>query len=642
MMEKLKMQSPNLVDGNVEKIAKLFPNCITEARGENGEVTKKVDFDLLHQELSAVLVEGKDERYRIDWAGKRQAILTANSPIAKTLRPARDESVNFDATENLYIEGDNLDVLKLLHNTYLGKVKMIYIDPPYNTGNDFVYNDDFAEDAAEYLLQSNQKDEQGIRLEANQETSGRFHSKWLSLMYMRLKLAKDMLTEDGAIFISIDDHELDNLKRICSEIFGKDNYLGLIARATGTTTGQDANILGNSLDYCLCYTKSQNFQLGGIEMSEDDIKRFNMSDEKGLYSILQLRKTGTNDRREDRPNMHYEITAPDGSKALPVGPTGYESCWRVGKSTYQELVKDDMIVWKEMDREYAGGKAWIPYVKYYLEGRTKKPSNLWTDLDGNKKGSIELKDLMGEKNIFSNPKPTQFIMKLAQLIADTKDGIILDFFSGSASTADAIMQLNARDGGTRKFIMVQLDEKTDPASEAYKAGYKLIPQIGRERIRRAGKKLANANKMTAPNLDIGFRTLKLADSNMRDVFYNPKAYDQGMLTGLDKSIKDDRTAEDVLFQIMLDKGVLLSSKIEKRTTTNGKQTYYIVGDTGFGIIDLVCVLDKEVNTEAVKEIAKLGSECVVFLDSGIKDGATRTNIQQIFDTYSPKTKVEVL
>ncbi|MDR2266617.1 MAG: site-specific DNA-methyltransferase [Christensenellaceae bacterium] len=631
-MDKLKMQSNNLVNANVDKIAMLFPNCVTEGR---------VDFDLLRQELSNMLVEGKDERYRIEWVGKRQAILTANSPINKTLRPARAESVNFDTTENIYIEGDNLDVLKLLRETYLGKIKIIYIDPPYNTGTDLIYNDYFAEDANEYLLRSNQKDDFGNRLETNKDTSGRYHSDWLSMMYMRLKLARDLLTEDGAIFISIDDHEIDNLKRLCNEIFGESNYLGLIVRSTGTTTGQDANVLGSSLDYCLCYMKSGKFELGRMDLSDDDRKRFNQQDAKGYYSTLQLRKTGNADRREDRPNMYFEITAPNGEKVVPIGPSGYQSRWRVGKASFEELLKNDMIVWKEMDREYASGKAWIPYVKYYLEGRTKSPSNLWTDIDGNKKGSIELKDLLGEKNIFSNPKPTQFIKLIVNLVADNKNCIVLDFFSGSASTADAIMQMNAEDGGTRKFIMVQLDEKTGNKSEAYRAGYKTIPCIGKERIRRAGKKLASENRSIAPKLDIGFRVLKLDYSNMRDVFYNPKELDQSMLLDLENSIKEDRTAEDILFQVMLDRGISLSSKIEKRTIANGVQPYYIVG-TDFGIIDLICVLDGTVNTEAVKEIAKLSSECVVFLDSGIASDATRTNIQQIFDTHSPKTKVVVL
>src|SRR5690554_6771775 len=386
-IEKLDLKSPDLVNENFEKLATLFPNCVTEsAEG------KAIDFDLLKQELSHAVVEGNKERYRLEWPGKREAIVTANLPTTKTLRPVREDSVDFDNTENLYIEGDNLEVLKLLQESYLGKIKMIYIDPPYNTGKDFVYKDNFSKDAQEELIESGQKDEYNQRLVANPETAGRYHSDWLSMMYPRLKLARNLLTQDGVIFISIDDNELHNLKRLCDEIFGNEGYLGNISRATGTTTGQDANDIGSSLDYLLVYRKSSDFKLFGLPLDAGDTKRFNEEDEKGKYSTLQLRKTGNADRREDRPLMYYPVISPEGKEVYPIGPTGYQSRWRVGKDSFKKLQKDDMIVWKES----RSGEL-LPYVKYYLEGRTKQVSNLWNDLDGNKKGSIELKQLLGKK-----------------------------------------------------------------------------------------------------------------------------------------------------------------------------------------------------------------------------------------------------
>lgn len=675
-MDKLKMQSENLVDENIEKIAKLFPNCITEGKDENGQVVRLVDFDLLKQELSKEIVEGNDERYTLNWAGKKQAILTANSPINATLRPCREESVDFDNTKNIYIEGDNLDVLKLLRETYMGKINIIYIDPPYNTGNDFIYEDNFATSVDEYLLNSLSYDKQGNMMFANNDTNGRFHSDWLSMIYVRLKLARDLLSDNGMICVSIDDHELDNLKKVCNEIYGEKNYLGLIARATGTTTGQDADILGNSLDYCLCYTKNAiDFELGGLELSEEDKKRFNMSDEKGMYSILQMRKTGTNDRREDRPFLYYSVKAPDGTDVFPIGPTGYDSCWRVGPSTFEELKKNDMIVWKQMDRSFSAEKTWIPYIKYYLEGRTKKPSNLWTNIDGNKKGSIELKELLNEKNIFSNPKPIQFVKNIINLKNNNKNDLILDFFSGSSTTANAILDMNADDGGNRQFIMVQLPELCDEKSEAYKAGYKNICEIGKERIRRAGKKIKddiesskllfqnkdkvntqsnefkNAMQTAIDNLqndnfeslyleekkvpDIGFRVLKLDSSNMKDVYYNPSELKQSNLFDLTSNIKEDRSAEDLLFQVMLDMGVMLSSEIK---------TIDIKGKKVFNVNDgnLVCCFDKNLTDDVVTQIAKMQPLYAVFRDSSMSTDSVAVNFDQIFETYSPTTTRKVL
>ena len=511
-MEKLNLTSPDLVQKNIAAIAAAFPDVITEVRDEQGNLQRGVDFDLLRQELSAVLVEGDKERYQLTWPGKRQAILQANAPIDKTLRPVKAESADWDTTQNLYIEGDNLEVLKLLQESYLNKVKCIYIDPPYNTGKDFIYKDDFRQSTAEYLQDSGQVDEEGNRLFQNNESNGRFHSDWLTMMYSRLKLARNLLRDDGAIFISIDDNEVENLKKICDEIFGEINFIGCICRATGTTTGQDANKIGSSLDYCLVYSKSNLFQLKGLAMDEKDIKRFNEKDEKGQYSILQLRKTGNNDTKEDRPNMFYSVIAPDNSEVYPFCPTGYLSRWRVGRDTFEQLLKDNMIVWKKADKiDYVEKEgyiksAWTPYVKYYLEGRTKQVSNLFQDIEGNKKASIVLKDLLGSKGIFDNPKPVEFLSILMQ-ISTNDNNLILDFFSGSATTAHAVMQLNAEDGGNRKFIMVQLPEETDEKSEAYKAGYKNICEIGKERIRRAGAKIHEDRPDTV--FDDGFKVYKI-------------------------------------------------------------------------------------------------------------------------------------
>lgn len=437
-MDKLKMHTPNLVDGNIAKIAALFPNAVTEVR-ENGETKLAIDFDVLRQELSEDVVEGAQERYQFTWPDKKKSVVLANQPIAKTLRLDREKSVGRDGTpggidsENIYIEGDNLDALKLLQETYLGKVKMIYIDPPYNTGSDvFVYDDDSSISGIEFSEISGQRDDNGnllFDIRPNNEANGRFHTDWLNMLYPRLRIAKDLMSDDGVIFISIDDNELHNLIKICDEIFGESNFVGTISRATGTTTGQDANKIGSSLDYCVVYSKSSLFSLKGIDMDEKDMKRFSESDSKGRYSTLQLRKTGNADRKEDRPNMFFPVIAPDGSEVYPFGPGNYLSRWRVAKDSYDKLVQDDMIVWKENTDEevevdgYKKSK-WTPYVKYYLEGRTKQVSNLFQDIEGNKKASIVLKDLLGSKGVFDNPKPVEFMYRLIQIATD-EDSILL-------------------------------------------------------------------------------------------------------------------------------------------------------------------------------------------------------------------------
>jgi len=500
------------------------------------------------------------------------------------------------------------------------------IDPPYNTGNDFVYEDDFAADTQEFLRRDNQIDEQGNRLVTNTESNGRFHTDWLNMMYPRLKLARDLLTEDGVIFISIDDNEFHNLRKVCDEIFGSDNCFGCVSRATGTTTGQDANKMGSSLDYILIYKKSTAFKIEGIELSENDEKRFSYEDSKGKYSVLQLRKTGNADRREDRPNMYYPIISPAGNEVFPEGPTGYESRWRFGYSTYKEYLKNDMIIWQAS----RNGKL-MPYVKYYLEGRTKQISNLWNDVEGNKKGTIDLKSAIGSK-VFDNPKPIDLLIKIIKVSGVHESDIVLDFFSGSATTAQAVMQLNAEDNGNRKFIMVQLPESTDEKSEAFKAGYKNICEIGKERIRRAGNKIKEEIGLTAQSLDVGFRVLKLDESNMNNVFYSPDEYKETnfKFEDLIENIKPDRTHEDILFQVMLELGVPLSAKInidDNIITVDGNY--------------LVACFDK-VDSETVTKIAKMQPYYAVFRDSSFINDSSLINVEQIFNTYSPTTERRVI
>jgi len=485
-------------------------------------------------------------------------------------------------------------------------------------------------------------------------------------MYPRLKIAKDLLSDDGVIFISIDDSELENLKKICNEIYGERNFIGCISRATGTTTGQDAAKIGSSLDYCLIYSRTKGFILNGLPLSEKDQKRFSSTDINGKFSLLQLRKTGNADTREDRPSMFYPISSPDGTEVYPIGPTGYLSRWRMAKPKYLELVKKDMIVWKnngdleeidEEDYEVDDGKdgiegesktinvsqinlqdivksTWVPYVKYYLEGRTKQISNLMLDIEGNKKGSLSLKEIFGKKGIFDNPKPIEFL-KILVTVSTKSNGIILDFFSGSASTAHAIMKLNAEDGGNRKYIMVQLPQETEDKSEAYKAGYKNICEIGKERIRRAGKKIKNETRLLSKNFDIGFRVLKLDNTNMEDVYYTPGSYQQNLLNSLADNIKPDRDAEDLLFQVMLDLGILLSSSIQE-IVVGGKKVYSVAD--GY----LLACFDKNVNSETVTEIAKRKPYYAIFRDSSMSDDSVATNFDQIFATYSPTTVRKVL
>ena len=632
-MDKLKMQTANKADENFRKLAELFPDAVTETINENGEVVRAIDKDVLMQEISCKVVDGNEERYQFTWPDKKKSVLLANAPINKTLRPCREESVDFDTTENLYIEGDNLEVLKLLQETYLGKIKMIYIDPPYNTGHDFVYADNFAQSTDEYLDISGQFDDEGNRLVQNTESNGRFHTDWLNMIYPRLRLAKTLLSEDGIIFISIDENEVENIKKICNEIFGESNFLTCVTRATGTPTGGGFDGLVNELDYMLIYAKNaSSATINGLEMSAEDSKIYDQVDEQGRYLIRPLRRTGGEDRREDRPTMFFPIMAPDGTEVYPIGPTGYESRWICSPDTAKRLADSNMLAWKQVTKN--GETRWQVYQKFYLENRTKAPGNLWTDVEGNKKATRDVRDVFDSKKVFDFPKPIGFLKKAISIGADS-DSIILDFFSGSATTAHAVMQLNAEDGGHRKFIMVQLPEKCDEKSEAYKAGYKTICEIGKERIRRAGAKIKEEAGLAAQNLDTGFRVLKCDTSNMKDVYYNPSEYEVNMFSRLEDNIKEDRTPEDLLFQVMLDLGVLLSSKIEE-TTIASKKVFNVEDNY------LIACFDSDVSEETIKAIAKQKPYYFVMRDSSMASDSVATNFDQIFATYSPDTVRKVL
>lgn len=631
-MDKLKMHSPNLTQDNIARIRDLYPGCVTEARGEDGSVKLAVDFDQLRQELSSSIVEGPQERYHLNWPGKREALLTANAPIAKTLRPVREESVDFDTTKNLFIEGDNLDALKLLQENYLGKVKLIYIDPPYNTGNDFVYEDNFAEDAEEYLRRSNQVDEEGNRLAANTLTNGRFHSDWLSMMYSRLRLAHNLLADDGLIFISIDDHEYDNLRKLGNEVFGESNFVGAITRATGTPTGGGFDGLTNMVDYILVYRRSYVAILNGLEFGEEDAAIYNESDERGRYLTRSLRRTGGEDRREDRPSMFYGVEAPDGTLVYPIGPGGYESRWICGKDRFSEMASEGLVDWRKVDR--GSGLEWHPYQKFYLDGREKRPSNLWTEVDGNKKGTREIRDLFDREKVFDSPKPVGLIQRIIQIGTD-KHSIIFDFFAGSSSTAHAVMAQNASDKGSRQFIMVQLPEPTPEGSAARRAGFETISEISKERIRRSAKKIAEEVTASEQELDLGFRVLKVDTSNMADVYYAPDVLDKANLDLFVDNIKPDRSAEDLLFQVMLDWGVDLALSIEKKAI-QGKDVFFVDGNALAACFDAHGGVDEAF----VKELATHKPLRVVFRDAGFKDSAVKINVEQIFKLLSPSTEVK--
>ena len=630
-MEKLKMQSHDVIGSNTQKIAQLFPNCVTERLGKDGKPELAIDFVKLQAELSNEIITGGEERYQFTWPDKRAAVRLANTPTTMTLRPCREESEDFDNTQNLYIEGDNLDVLKVLRETYLGKVKMIYIDPPYNTGNDFVYNDDFAQGKEEFEQSSGLFDEEGNQtidpMQRNTESNGRFHTDWLNMIYPRLKVARDLLTDDGVIFISIDDNEIENLCKIGDELFGDCNRIAYITREAIRGGSKSRNIR-NVNDFILCYAKNINLvEFGGIET---DGITLNLEDEHGKYAKgRELNKWGAGSRREDSPSMYYPIPGPNGEDVYPIRNDGSEGRWRLGRQKMFDLLKADNAIFEQR----ADG-TYIVYEKLRDDSvRIKQFTTLFLQDYLNSAGTEELKTIFcGERAIFDFSKPSSLIKSLL-ILNNSDDCIILDFFSGSATTAHAVMQLNAEDGGNRKFIMVQLPEKTDEKSEAYKAGYKNICEIGKERIRRAGKKIKEEAGLSAQNLDTGFRLLKLDSSNMEDFYYTPQEFELQSL--FNENVKADRTNEDLLFQVMLDLGIELSAKIECKQIA-GKMVHFV--DDNY----LVTCFDRDVNESTITEIAKLQPIYFVMRDASAANDNVIDNFEQIFKHYSPDTNCRII
>lgn len=662
-MDKLKMQTTNIVDENIKKIAELFPNCLTERLDENGKPEVAIDFDMLRQELSKDIVEGPEERYQFTWPDKRNAIRLANAPTTDTLRPCREESVNFDTTQNLYIEGDNLQVLKLLRENYLGKVKMIYIDPPYNTGNDFVYNDDFAQSAGEYIHNSGQEDEEGNRLVANAESNGRFHTDWLNMIYPRLKVAKDLLSEDGVIFISIGESELENITKIADELYGAPNRIGIVPRVMKSGGGK-GQFFSPNIDYVIIYVRNIN-SVGSFKepISEEVINKLYTSIEtEGPRKGERYRPFGLYQSSLDsRPNQRYYIQAPDGTLLIPPGnvmplemidgasvlpKSNDDKVWRWSRERYIIEKEKGNIEFKKSDGvlidAYGMPAKWNVYTKIWLSDRQEEgmtPVNLITKFE-NRHSAKELKAL---DIPFDFAKPVGLISYLAKICFIKSGDVVVDFFSGSATTAHAVMQLNAEDGGNRKFIMVQLPEATDEKSEAYKAGYKNICEIGKERIRRAGKKIVEEQEKKrmeeglfagsstgseAKPLDIGFRVLKLDSSNMQDVYYSPEQFNENLL--FEDNIKHDRTDEDLLFQAMIELGIELSAKIEQRE---------IAGKTVWSVADnyLMACFDKDVNETTITEIARQHPYYFVLRDSSLATDNVADNFEQIWEEYSKET-----
>lgn len=610
-MDKLNMQTTNIVDENIKRIGELFPNCLTERLNDEGKPEVAIDFDQLRQELSKDIVEGPEERYQFTWPDKRNAIRLANAPTTDTLRPCREESVDFDNTQNLYIEGDNLQVLKLLRENYLGKVKMIYIDPPYNTGNDFVYNDDFSQSAGEYMHNSGQEDEEGDRLVANTESNGRFHTDWLNMIYPRLKVAKDLLSEDGVIFISMNDCEQKNLKAICDEIFGSSNFITQLIWQQRKGGGNDSRFVASDHEYILVFTKNvfSQTEKWRVSQSEEYQKRYNLVEPNGQrYYWDTLVRNGLQNP------IVITLKTPEGESIT------LNSQW--SQERVESGLKDGTVKFTKT------ANGWSLHHKVYLKGGQVLRSML-TDVGTNKIACDEQVALFG-KMLFDYPKPSSLIRCLGEL-ASKSDSIILDFFSGSASSAHAVMQLNAEDGGNRKFIMVQLPEATDEKSEAYKAGYKNICEIGKERIRRAGKKIKEESPLTTQDLDTGFRVLKLDSSNMQDVYYTPAEFNEQKL--FDDNIKPDRLGndgEDLLFQTMIELGIELSAKIEKRS---------IAGKTVWSVSDgyLMACFDEEVNETTITEIARQHPYYFVMRDSSLANDQVADNFEQIWEEYSKDT-----
>ncbi|MBA2632225.1 MAG: site-specific DNA-methyltransferase [Chloroflexi bacterium] len=618
--ERLDLRSDAIAGDKVRELLDLFP----EVRTEGGQI----DFDRLKLALGESVDIGK-ERYGLTWPGKADCFKTIQAPSLATLLPVPEESINWDTTENLIIEGDNLAVLKLLQKSYLGKVKMIYIDPPYNTGNDFIYPDNYSESLKTYLAYTSQVDAEGRRFSTNTDTDGRFHSKWLNMMYPRLYLARNLLRDDGVIFISIDDHEVQNLLSLGKEIFGEENFVGMVTRSTGTPTGGGADVLVNMVDYLVIFARSSDAAVSGLSLSEQDARIYDQVDEGGRrYLTRSLRRTGGEDRREDRPSMYYGITGPDGNDVFPIGPGGYESRWICGREKYEQLAREGFIEWKKLaDRD--GAVVWRPYQKFYLEGRSKQPSNLWTDVEGNKKATRDLRALFGDK-IFDSPKPVGLIAKCVDIGCPASDGIILDFFAGSGTTAEAVLAVNKKDGGNRKFVLVQLPEPTG------RGDYSTIAEIAKERVRRAIDKNnrevgGRVTSEGAGGQHHGFRTFKLAESNFRIWKADVPHQMEALLEQLElhvAHVTEDRSADDLLYEILLKSGYSLTAAVEP-VEVGGMQVFSVAD----GAL-LVC-LERHLTLETVRGMAECQPkpERVICLDDGFAgDDELKTNAVQLFKT----------
>ncbi len=624
-MDKLKMHSPDLTEQNIDKIADLFPTVITEHIDDEGNPVRAIDFDLLRQELSDHVVEGLQERYQLDWPGKREALFAANAPIAKTLRPVREESVDFDTTQNLFIEGDNLDALKLLQESYLGKVKLIYIDPPYNTGNDFVYNDDFAETNDDYLEASGQIDAEGVRLVANPESNGRFHSDWLSMLYPRLKLARNLLMDSGIIAISIDDNEVPRLRQICDEVFGMTSFLGaLVWRRRPTADSRNFSRISQDHEYVLLYGRTTEARFRGRDI--DASKYSNPDgDERGPWTSENLTGLANAD---DRPNLHYNIVDPATGLAYP--PSASRG-WAKSKDRVDQLIAEGRILWPKSPDGRPREKKFLKELRSGVTGLSTWLSS--DEIGYNYKATRDVRDLLGGK-YFDFPKPVPLIRLLCAQVTSDVD-VVLDFFAGSGTTAHAILEQNLEDGGRRRTILVQLPEPTNTDSDAAKAGFSSIADLAKERIRRAGQKVAADAGLTADNLDTGFRVVKVDTTNMADVLRTPDGVEQDQLDFQADSVKADRTGEDLLFQVLLDWGLELTMSISVEQI-DGHEVF-VVEDGA-----LVACFDDEVSPSLVRAIAEREPLRAVFRDSGFASDADRINAEQVFAEVSPSTDVKAI